>query len=73
MVPEEEILEALFAGHEAIQPLLQIQEEIRREIGKPKRHVPLAQLDHAIVAQGRGFGAYQVETGSRGAREAGTL
>jgi polyribonucleotide nucleotidyltransferase len=49
VVPEEEILEALFAGHEAIQPLLQIQEDIRREIGKPKRHVPLAQLDHAVA------------------------
>jgi polyribonucleotide nucleotidyltransferase len=49
VVPEEEILEALFAGHEAIQPLLQMQEEIRREIGKPKRHVPLAQLDHAVA------------------------
>ena len=49
VVPEGEILEALFAGHEAIQPLLQIQEEIRREIGKPKRVVPLAQLDHNIV------------------------
>ena len=73
VVPEEEILEALFAGHEAIQPLLQIQEDIRREIGKPKRHVPLAQLDHAVDAQGRGFGAYQVETSSRGAREVGTL
>jgi polyribonucleotide nucleotidyltransferase len=51
MVPEDEILEALFTGHEAIQPLLQIQEEIRREIGKPKRQVPLAQLDAAIVRQ----------------------
>ena len=49
MVPEDEILEALFFGHEAIQPLLQIQEEIRREIGKPKRQVPLAELDLAVV------------------------
>jgi polyribonucleotide nucleotidyltransferase len=49
MVPEDEILEALFIGHEAIQPLLQIQEEIRREIGKPKRQVPLAELDPAVV------------------------
>ena len=47
IIPEDEILEALFAGHEAIQPLLDIQEEIRRALGKPKRHVPLAQLDHA--------------------------
>ena len=51
MVPEDEILEALFTGHEAIQPLLQIQEEIRRDIGKPKRQVPLAELDPAIVRQ----------------------
>jgi polyribonucleotide nucleotidyltransferase len=48
-VPEEEILEALFAGHEAIQPLIEIQEQIRREIGKPKREVPLAKLDQAVV------------------------
>jgi polyribonucleotide nucleotidyltransferase len=49
MVPEDEILEALFTGQEAIQPLLQIQEEIRREIGKPKRQVPLAELDPAVA------------------------
>jgi polyribonucleotide nucleotidyltransferase len=51
MVPEDEILEALFTGHQAIQPLLQIQEEIRRDIGKPKRQVPLAELDAAVVRQ----------------------
>jgi polyribonucleotide nucleotidyltransferase len=49
MVPEDEILEALFAGHEAIQPLLDIQEQLRRELGKPKREVPLAKLDTAVV------------------------
>jgi polyribonucleotide nucleotidyltransferase len=47
IIPEDEILEALFAGHEAIQPLLEIQEEIRGALGKPKRQVPLAQLDQA--------------------------
>jgi polyribonucleotide nucleotidyltransferase len=49
IVPEAEILEALFAGHDAIQPLLQIQEDLRREFGKAKRHVPLAVLDEKIV------------------------
>jgi len=48
IVPEDEILEALFAGHEAIQPLLRIQEEIRQAVGKPKREVPLAHIDNAI-------------------------
>ncbi|HYT54823.1 MAG TPA: polyribonucleotide nucleotidyltransferase [Verrucomicrobiae bacterium] len=49
MLPEDAILEALFAGHEAIQPLIRIQEEIRREVGKTKREVPLVELDHAVV------------------------
>jgi polyribonucleotide nucleotidyltransferase len=48
MVPEAEVLEALFAGHEAIQPLLQLQEEFLREIGKEKRQVPLAEIDAAV-------------------------
>lgn len=49
MVPEDEILEALFTGHAAIQPLLDLQEEFRNEIGKPKRHVPLAARDSTVV------------------------
>jgi len=49
MVPEDEVLEALFAGHQAIQPLLEIQEQLRREIGKAKREVPLAKLDSAVA------------------------
>ncbi len=48
MVPEDEILEALFSGHQAIQPLLDIQEEIRAAIGKTKRQVPLAELDASV-------------------------
>jgi len=49
MVPEDEILEALFSGHRAIQPLLDIQDEIRAEIGKAKRQVPLAELDASVA------------------------
>jgi polyribonucleotide nucleotidyltransferase len=49
IIPEDEVLEALFAGHEAIQPILDLQDQLRREIGKAKREVPLAKLDHAVV------------------------
>ncbi|HEX5019587.1 MAG TPA: polyribonucleotide nucleotidyltransferase [Candidatus Binatia bacterium] len=49
IIPEDEVLEALFAGHEAIQPILDLQDQLRREIGKAKREVPLARLDHAVV------------------------
>ncbi|HZD41912.1 MAG TPA: polyribonucleotide nucleotidyltransferase, partial [Terriglobales bacterium] len=49
VVPEDEILEALFTGHQATQKLLEIQEELRREIGKPKREVPLAQREPGVA------------------------
>jgi polyribonucleotide nucleotidyltransferase len=48
MLPEDEILEALFKGHEAIQPLLDYQEQLKREVGKTKRSVPLVEPDKAL-------------------------
>lgn len=49
IVPDDEILEALFRGHEAIQPLLDIQEQIKREVGKAKRIVPVVRQDQELV------------------------
>ncbi len=49
MVPEDAILEALFLGHKAIQPLLDYQEEIKREMGKSKRSVPIVERDRGLV------------------------
>ncbi|MGH7822475.1 MAG: polyribonucleotide nucleotidyltransferase, partial [Candidatus Binatia bacterium] len=37
IVPEDVVLDALFAAHEAIQPLLDLQDELQRALGKPKR------------------------------------
>src|SRR5215470_8266631 len=48
IVPEDEILEALFKGHEAIQPLLDYQQEIKRAVGKTKRVVPVIETDHTL-------------------------
>jgi polyribonucleotide nucleotidyltransferase len=39
-VSESDMIEAIFFGHEAIQPMLDIQEELKNEIGKPKRVIP---------------------------------
>ncbi len=36
-VPEAAMIEALLFGHLAMQPLLDLQEELRRRLGKPKR------------------------------------
>lgn len=40
-VSEELIVEAIYAGHQAYQPLIDLQEQMRAEIGKPKATVPL--------------------------------
>jgi polyribonucleotide nucleotidyltransferase len=36
-VPEEMLVEALKIGHEAIQPIIELQNEMRAKVGKPKR------------------------------------
>lgn len=37
---ESEMIDAVFFGHEALQPLLALQEELKAAVGKPKRAVP---------------------------------
>lgn len=50
-VSEEDMLEALMFGHEAIKELCAIQEDIISEIGIPKIEVELAKLDENIVKE----------------------
>ena len=47
-VPESDMIEAIFYGHEALQPLLDIQEELKREVGKPKRNIPPKLVDETL-------------------------
>ena len=47
-VSEEDMLEALMFGHEAIKKLCAWQEKIIKEIGKPKREIELYQCDPVI-------------------------
>ncbi len=35
-VPEEEVLEGIFKGHEALKPILELQKELRQAVGKQK-------------------------------------
>ncbi|MEW6665012.1 MAG: polyribonucleotide nucleotidyltransferase [Thermodesulfobacteriota bacterium] len=39
-VPESDMIDAIFFGHEAMQPILDMQEEMRKEVGKAKRVIP---------------------------------
>jgi polyribonucleotide nucleotidyltransferase len=45
MQPEAVVLEALFTAHEAMQPLLALQDELQRAVGKPKRTVVAPTVD----------------------------
>src|SRR6266446_2841061 len=53
MVPEAVLLEALFAAHEALQPLIALQESLQRLVGKPKRSVTAPAVDPALERQVR--------------------
>nr|WP_201778049.1 polyribonucleotide nucleotidyltransferase [Thermanaerothrix daxensis] len=48
-VPEEVIVEALAFGHQALQPLIDAQLQMAAEVGKPKREVPIFEVDPALV------------------------
>ncbi|MGH7775318.1 MAG: polyribonucleotide nucleotidyltransferase, partial [Candidatus Binatia bacterium] len=49
MMPEDAILEAMFQGHDAIQRLLSIQEEFKREVGKSKRPLLASEQDKGLT------------------------
>jgi polyribonucleotide nucleotidyltransferase len=49
MVPEDVVLEALYTGQDALVPLLDMQDELRQKLGRPKREVPpLPPRDEAL-------------------------
>ena len=53
VVPEEGVLDALFQGHQAIQPLIDLQENLKSQLGKPKRAAPQEEKDEALRARVR--------------------
>jgi polyribonucleotide nucleotidyltransferase len=47
-LPEEIILEGIFFAHQGMQPLIQLQEKFRAEIGKEKRQVVAPVVDESL-------------------------
>lgn len=45
---ESDMIEAIFYGHEALQPMLDVQEQMKREVGKAKRQVAPPIKDEAF-------------------------
>ena len=53
IVSEEDMLEAIFFGHAAVQPLIDAQIDLRQRAGVPKRDVPAPAVDEALTARVR--------------------
>jgi len=47
-VSESDMIEAIFFGHKAMQPMLDMQEELKNEIGKPKRVIPAGTVNEEL-------------------------
>ena len=52
-VSEEDMLEALMFGHEAIKELIAFEEQIVEEVGKPKKDYPIIKVDEEINSKVR--------------------
>jgi polyribonucleotide nucleotidyltransferase len=51
MIDEETMVNALMFGHQALQPIVDIQLKMAAEIGKPKRQVEIFDVDAELVEQ----------------------
>jgi len=48
-VKEEDMLEAIFFGHEAMQPIIDLQVKLKEAAGSPKRPIPPHEVDQGLV------------------------
>ncbi len=53
LLSEDDILEAIWFGHQGLQPLLDIQDELREAVGKPKREFAQPVTDEELLAKVR--------------------
>lgn len=51
VVSEKDMLEAIFVGHDALKPIIDIQEKLQESVGKAKREFTPPEKDEALVAK----------------------
>jgi len=51
LASEDDILEALYTAHAHIQPILELQERMQAEVGKPKKPIPEVAVDEELKAR----------------------
>jgi len=62
IVPEEDMLEALFLAQEAVKPILDAQDEIARIVGKPKRDLVVVPPDTVLINRVRELAGNKLRT-----------
>jgi len=50
-VKEEDMLEAIFFGHRALQPIIDLQAKLKEAVGLPKRPAPTVEIDEALAQE----------------------
>lgn len=53
VVADDIMLEALFFAHDGMQPIIEMQKELQKAVGKEKREAPVVEVNEALVARVR--------------------
>ena len=48
-VKEEDMLEAIFFGHRALQPIIELQVKLKEAVSLPKRSAPVSEIDETLI------------------------
>ena len=68
-VKEEDMLEAIFFGHKALQPIIDLQAELKEAVGLPKRAMSAIEIDEGLVGQVEKMAAERIEKAVRIAKK----
>ncbi|MBF0233494.1 MAG: polyribonucleotide nucleotidyltransferase [Desulfamplus sp.] len=63
IVSEAEMLDAIFFGHDAMQPMIDIQHELRTALGKAKRQLIPPETDYELMEKIRGLVSVKIHQG----------
>ena len=58
---EEDMLEAIFFGHRALQPIIDLQVKLREAVSLPKRPAPVSEIDEALAKEVEALAAERIK------------
>lgn len=61
LVKEEDMLEAIFFGHRALQPIIELQVKLKETVGVPKRQAPVIETDEALAKEVEALAAERIK------------